>query len=222
MDKHDRLQFITVEGGEGAGKSTLIDQLARILHQQGFEVLKTREPGGTAFGEQIRKWLLSHHGEIKIGARAELLLFLAARAQHIEEVIIPSINAGKVVLCDRFNDSTIAYQGAARSLGISWVSSLCDKVCGSVKPDLTFYLDVDPKIGLKRTKKATKENAARGDFDRIEAEQLEFHQKVREAFLTFAKEEPERFHSIDAHLPKEAVLKQALHILSPYLQQSGI
>jgi dTMP kinase len=212
-DSRSSPRFITFEGGEGAGKTTLMDQLERSLHSWGISVVRTREPGGSAFGNQVRSWLLSHSSETKIGSKAELLLFLAARAQHIEEVIAPAIESGKVVFCDRFNDSTVAYQGAGRGLGEEWVRGLCDQVCGKVAPDLTFYLDVDPSVGLSRTKGAVKENAGAGVFDRIEAERLVFHERVRNSFLKMAKVEPNRFYLIDANQPKKVVLHEVLKIL---------
>lgn len=122
--------FVTLEGGEGAGKSSLVSFLAQLLKERGYEVVVTREPGGTPLGEMIRHWLLTHQDSIQIGDQAELLLFLAARAQHIEEIIKPALEAGKIVLCDRFNDSTVAYQGVARRLDPVYVQQLCDLVCG--------------------------------------------------------------------------------------------
>lgn len=207
-------RFITIEGGEGAGKTTLIHRLEEVLQSWGFTVVKTREPGGTLLGNEIRSWLLNHHASIKIGARAELLMFLAARAQHIEELIAPALAAGKVVLCDRFNDSTIAYQGVGRGLGLAFVQDLCHRVCGQTVPDLTFYLDVDPEIGLQRTKRISKENAAAGEVDRIEAEKMEFHQSVRKSFAEIAQAEPTRFISIDASQPQENVIKACKNVLS--------
>lgn len=215
-----KANFITLEGGEGAGKTTLLNTLEEMLSAQGISVVRTREPGGTPFGDEVRRWLLSHQSDVKIGSKAELLLFLASRAQHIEEVIAPALAAGKVVLCDRFNDSTVAYQGSARGLGAAWVRSLCNSVCGDVLPGLTLYLDVDPKIGLERTRGAAKENAASGNVDRIESEKFEFHQRVREAFLAISKQEPKRFYPIDALRPQTAVWQQAKDILSAHLKMN--
>ncbi|HEV8052982.1 MAG TPA: dTMP kinase [Parachlamydiaceae bacterium] len=206
--------FITIEGGEGAGKTTLINFFERNLQDWGFTVVKTREPGGTLLGNDIRNWLLNRHESIKIGAKAELLMFLAARAQHIEEVIVPAIAAGKIVICDRFNDSTIAYQGVGRGLGLAFVQDLCNDICGQTVPDLTFYLDVDPKIGLQRTKRTSKENARAGEVDRIEAEALEFHQRVRNAFAEIAQSEPERFISVDASQSQEIVTNTCKRLLA--------
>lgn len=213
-------QFISVEGGEGAGKSTLINALEKTLQSWGFPVVKTREPGGTHLGNEIRGWLLNHHQDIKIGSLSELLMFLAARAQHIEEVIAPAIAAGKVVICDRFNDSTIAYQGVGRGLGQSFVKELCLMVCGKTVPELTFFLDVDPYIGLQRTRRTSKENARVGEMDRIEAEKMEFHQKVRKAFIDAAHAEPQRFMSIDASRSRDSVIKDCTRILAQRFDQN--
>lgn len=207
------LRFLTFEGGEGAGKTTLIDRVEKMLISRGVSVVRTREPGGSRLGEQVRHWLLTRDTLVDVGMKAELLLFLAARAQHIEEVIEPAIRAGKVVLCDRFNDSTIAYQGAARGLGVEMVKGLCKAVCGDIVPDLTLYLDVTPEIGLARTRQASKEQAFAGEVDRIEAEKIQFHRTVREAFLAIHKEEPTRFYLIDANKPQNSVWKAALKII---------
>lgn len=211
-------RFITFEGGEGAGKTTLIKQVELFFAKRKQSTIITREPGGSLFGDQIRRWLLNDRQGIAIGSKAELLLFLASRAQHIEELIAPSIDAGKIVLCDRFNDSTVAYQGAGRQLGVEWVRAICDLVCGSIIPDLTIYLDVDPKVGLERTKWTTKENASAGEIDVIEAETIEFHKRVREAFHAIAKAEPQRFHLIDAHQPQDLVFRDVMNLLTPYYE----
>jgi dTMP kinase len=205
--------FITLEGGEGAGKTSLIEELVKTLKAAGKQVVTTREPGGTTLGNQIRRWVLDLNEELKIFPKAELLLFLAARVEHIEELILPALKAGKIVICDRFNDSTVAYQGAARGLGADWVDALCHNVAGVV-PDLTFYLDVDPKVGLSRTRSLTKENAAAGACDRIESEKIEFHEKIRQGFLSLAKAHPERIVVLDANLPQAKVVHEALQILS--------
>lgn len=209
--------FITFEGGEGAGKTTLIQQVEKELIQRGFEVIKTREPGGSKLGNYIRQWLLDRDADITVGNQAELLLFLAARMQHIEELIKPALEQGKVVLCDRFNDSTIAYQGEARGLGFDRVKDLCEFVTSEVKPDLTFFLDVDPETGLSRTKKAHKENAKAGDVDRIEAEALDFHKKVQKGFHKLAQEDPRRFHILDANKSQPEVFKQMMQSLETIL-----
>jgi dTMP kinase len=196
--------FITFEGGEGAGKTTLIEAIARTLASEGYSVLKTREPGGTKLGEHIRSILLQHSEPVS--AYAELSLFLASRAQHVMEVIGPALEAGKIVLCDRFNDSSVAYQGAARGLGMEKVRQFCHFVCQGVEPNLTLYLDLDPELGLSRAAKARTQ-------DRIESETILFHRKIREAFLEIHKAEQHRFRLIDATLPPERVFHEAMRIV---------
>lgn len=218
MNEMSKGHFITIEGGEGSGKSTLLHSLAAHLKAAGYDVVQTREPGGSSLGEFIRGWLLNHDDSVRIGKEAELLLFLAARAQHIEERIRPAVESGKIVLCDRFNDSTIAYQGAARGLTRDYVADLCHKVCGKTVPELTFFLDVDPEIGLKRTRRMQKDNAAAGKFDRIESETLSFHLQVQQAFQKLAQLEPQRIYCLDANRPKAEVLQEALRLLESHLQ----
>lgn len=193
--------FITVEGGEGSGKTTLISLLEKSLRQEGFSVVVTREPGGTPLGGAIRNLLLSKQ-EFSLGAEAELLLFLADRAQHLEELILPSLRLGKVVLCDRYNDSTFAYQSAARGLDIHWVKDLCDKATKGLNPDLTLFLDIDPSLGFARTTR-------RQSRDRIESEELDFHERIRKAYQEIGRKESKRFKTIDANRSKEEVFLEA-------------
>ncbi len=211
--------FITIEGGEGAGKTTLIEKLAIVLESHGFEVIKTREPGGSRLSNHIRQWLLNRDADLPIGYKAELLLFLSARAQHIEELIKPALGQGKVVICDRFNDSTVVYQGLGRGLGMDYVQELCDIVCNYLVPKLTLFLDVDPQVGLMRTRKASKENARAGEMDRIEAERLDFHERVRQGFLTLAEQYPERIQVVDANQSEDAVFRQAKQLLENILDK---
>jgi dTMP kinase len=194
-------RFITFEGGDGAGKTTLIEAVYKFLKKKGKPVVKTRAPGATALGEKIRSLLLSHH-EVPMAKRAELFLFLADRAEHVERIILPALKRGEIILCDRFNDSTIAYQGVGRALGKEAVASLCDFAAQGLSPDLTFYLDLDPAIGLSRVTSPSK--------DRIEAEDLSFHKQIRAAFLELAKEEGGRICVLDASMSQESVLEQAL------------
>ncbi|WP_068466497.1 dTMP kinase [Candidatus Protochlamydia phocaeensis] len=210
MSSLSRGHFITIEGGEGSGKSTLLNQLADYFVQQGYEVVKTREPGGSKLGETIRSLVLQRDASLQIGDQAELLLFLAARSQHIEELIKPALQAGKIVICDRFNDSTIAYQGAARGLDSRYVQRFCQLVCGEIEPELTLFLDVDPEIGLKRTQKLDKEQAGSGQLDRIESEKLDFHLRVQEAFRAAARREPFRMYCINANRSQADVFKEAV------------
>lgn len=205
--------FITIEGGEGAGKTTLIEKLANVLQSRGYDVVKTREPGGSRLSNQIRQWLLNRDVDIPIGYKAELLLFLSSRAQHLEELIKPALAQDKAVICDRFNDSTIVYQGLGRGLGMDYVKQLCDSVCENIVPDITLFLDVEPQVGLMRTRNASKENARSGEMDRIEAERLDFHERVRQGFLTLAKRYPERIHVIDANQSEDAVFRQVKQLI---------
>ena len=197
--------LVTFEGGDGAGKSTLIEGLYRLLEARGEDVLRTRAPGGTAVGEKIRSLLLQ--ADKQLDDRCELFLFLADRAQHMQEIIFPALEAGKIVLCDRFHDSTIAYQGVARGLDADLVSSFCLFASQEKKPDLTFYLDISPRIGLERTLKKN------GEKDRIESESIAFHEGIRCAFLTIAEKEPKRVRVLDATLSQEELLQQSIRQL---------
>lgn len=193
--------FITFEGGEGSGKTTQIAFLARELSARGLKVLTTREPGGTPLGEHIRDCLLSPNFGISFGSHAELMLFLASRVEHIEKVIKPALAAGNIVLCDRFNDSSVAYQGGARGLGLETVQELCNLACGGFVPDLTFFLDLDPEAGMQRITR---------EHDRLEDAGILFHGKVRQSFLEIASKEPQRVQMIDAHQLPEVVFSSII------------
>lgn len=221
MINHNGL-FVTFEGGEGSGKSSAIADVAKKLVSLGYPVVLTREPGGSNLGNTIRQWILDPRSKEQIGQKAELLLFLAARAQHLQELIIPSLNAGKVVLCDRFNDSTVAYQGGARGLGMDSVEQLCEIACSGLQPNLTLLFDVDPKIGLARAKSVQKEDAPVGSVDRMESEHLEFHLKVRQSFLSLASKHPDRIRLIDASQPLESVCNQALNQIQKMLTKNDL
>jgi len=194
--------LISFEGGEGAGKTTLIEGIFRHLYSLKRHVIKTREPGGTPFGEKVRALLLSDF-ETPPSPYAELALFLASRAEHVAQVILPALEKGMVVLCDRFHDSSIAYQGIARGLGKKEVEEMSLFLSQGLEPCLTFYLDIDPSIGLQRVAKS------RG-HDRMEQEGLAFHRKIREAYLELVKESPDRMIRLDATLPKERVYQEAM------------
>ena len=183
-------KFITIEGGEGVGKSTNADFIQSVLESRGCEVVVTREPGGTALGEALRSLLLSADIESPV-AMAELLIIFAARAQHLTTVIEPALAAGKWVLCDRFTDATYAYQGWGRNIDQRAIASLEQLVQGARRPDLTVLLDMDPSLGLSRAKE-------RSELDRFEQEELTFFNRVREGYLARAKEEPARWLIIDA------------------------
>lgn len=202
--------FVTFEGGEGAGKSTLLKNLYEHLVKRGESLIQTRAPGGTDLGDKIRSLLLHEQGVVD--KKAELFLFLADRAQHVQEVIIPALAEGKIVLCDRFNDSTVAYQGAARGLDPMQVTAYCDFATEGLNPNLTFYLDIDPALGLQRSIRKL------GTMDRIESETLSFHEKLRAAFHAIASANPSRIRMLDGALPPETLLHQAIEILDDFFQ----
>lgn len=185
--------FITLEGPEGAGKSTNRDYLAGHLRDQGLDVVLTREPGGTPLAERIRELLLAPSDE-KMDADTELLLVFAARAQHLAEVIRPALARGAVVLCDRFTDATYAYQGGGRGLSVERIAMLEQFVQGGLQPDLTLLFDLPVEVGLSRA-------AARGRLDRFEQEGQDFFQAVRQAYLDRAKADSQRYRLIDAAQP---------------------
>lgn len=217
MSKKRKPLFITFEGGEGAGKTTLINSLEAELTSKGYQVVKTREPGGTPLGDAVRQLLLKRDANLNISTMSELLLFLTSRAQQLEDIIRPSLAAGKIVLCDRFNDSTVAYQGIARDIGRDEVQKICAIVCQGTVPDLTFYLDIDPTVGLKRTRRTAKDEAALGEMDRIENEKLKFHKTVRNAYKLIAKDEPDRIHTLDGSLDKESLFAESLKLINSRL-----
>ncbi|MFM6981297.1 MAG: dTMP kinase [Microbacteriaceae bacterium] len=187
--------FITLEGGDGSGKSTQSRLLAQWCEQQGHEVVFSREPGGTPLGEQLREIVLHSTGYMT--PRTEALLYAADRAQNIATVVRPALERGAVVIQDRYIDSSVAYQGAGRVLGATEIRDLSMWATESLVPDLTVVLDLDPAAGRTRL------DAARTRFDRLEAEKLEFHQLVRAAYLDMAAAEPERFLVLDATLAPE-------------------
>ena len=200
--------FITLEGPEGAGKSTNREYLAERLRAAGIEVLLTREPGGTPLAERIRDVLLTPLEEV-MNADTELLLVFAARAQHLATVIRPALERGAVVLCDRFTDSTYAYQGAGRGLSLARIAALEDFVQGELRPDLTLVFDLPVDVGLARA-------SARGRLDRFEQEGQAFFETVREAFLARAAAAPQRYVLGDAAQPL-AQVQQSLDSLLPQL-----
>lgn len=188
--------FVTIEGCEGAGKSTQAKLLADHLTTLGYQVLVTREPGGTVIGEKIRGILLDrNHWEI--APRVELLLYLASRSQLVSQVIKPALEEGKVVISDRFHHSTLAYQGGARALDMPLVRQINKFATEGILPEVTFLLDLPPQIGLQRKGSSSE--------DRMEGQGIEFHEKVRQAFLALADEEPERIVVLDANQPVEKI-----------------
>jgi dTMP kinase len=201
--------FITFEGVEGCGKSTQIALLRDHLQSKGYSVLVTREPGGTPIAEAIRDVLLDPANKA-MGATAELLLYEAARAQHVYEKIAPALAAGQIVLCDRFADSTTAYQGAGRGIAPELLHDLHHMATAGVWPDRTLLIDLPVEIGLDRARD-------RGRKDRIEQESLDFHQRVREGFLALAQADPDRITVIPGDQPVEVVHQAILRAVEPML-----
>jgi dTMP kinase len=208
-----RGRFITLEGGEGVGKSTNLAFVAGLLAGAGLSVELTREPGGTPLAERIRELIVTPTDE-PVSAMAELLLVFAARALHVAGRIRPALAAGRWVLSDRFTDASYAYQGAGRGLGEAPVRWLEDEVQGELRPDLTLLLDVDPAIGLARA-------GERGATDRFEQERLAFFHRVREGYLARARAEPERIKVVDASQPLAAVQDDLRIHVNNYLQANG-
>jgi dTMP kinase len=201
--------LITLEGGEGSGKTTEAEALGERLVERGYAVCLTREPGGTALGRAIQGMLEGGRGPAPL---AELLLFAADRAQHVQAVIAPALAAGEIVVCDRFADSTVAYQGYGRGLDIALIRRLNEEATRGLKPDLTLLLDLPPEIGLAREGE---------QLDVTGRESLEFHQRVREGFLALAKQEAERFVVIDATLAPEEVTERAIAAVEKRLLAVG-
>jgi dTMP kinase len=206
--------FITFEGTEGSGKSTQIRILARRLIRLGYSVVTTREPGGTRFGEQIRKVLLSLQNR-RLDPRAELFLYLASRTQHLEEVILPALQKGKIVLCDRFSDATLAYQGFGRRLDERVVRSAVAYAAKGSSPDLTLLLDLEVRIGLARVRN-------RGGSNRLDREQREFHERVRAGYLRLARTSPKRIKIVEASREPAAVAEAIQRIVDGRLKNRRI
>lgn len=201
--------FITLEGGEGAGKSTLQKTLVIRLRKAGYRVISTREPGGTRLGKRLRKELLRGG---KVESVAELLLYAADRAQHVAEVIAPSLQSGAVVVCDRFSDSTVAYQGYGRKLNAKTIALLNNLAQQGISPNLTIWLDIAPAAGIERA-------GRRGTADRLEGEALAFHGRVRKGFQSIARREPKRMIRVDARLAPEAVFEEAWAVVDAKLKR---
>lgn len=205
--------FITLEGGEGAGKSTQMAFVQQMLKQRldavGKTLHVTREPGGTDLSEQIRRVLLDHR-QTAMDSDTELLLVFAARAQHLAQLIRPALAAGEWVLCDRFTDATYAYQGGGRGIDMARITQLEDWVQGSLRPDLTLLLDLPVDVGMARA-------GQRGELDRFEREKVDFFEKVRQTYRDRAAAEPKRFRVIDAAQDIKQVQQQLTEVLTPFL-----
>jgi dTMP kinase len=197
--------FITLEGGEGAGKSTQNKRIIKWISEHGGNVVETREPGGTVISEQIRRLLLDTRNA-GLNAISELLMMFAARSQLVQEVILPALAEGKVIVCDRFTDASYAYQGGGRQLGAETVSVVEKLVLKGLQPDLTLLFDVPVELGMKRV-------AGRGEADRFEIESIRFFERVRNAYLERAKADPQRFRIIDASQDEERVWAQVQDVL---------
>ena len=231
-------RFITFEGIEGCGKTTQIKLAGEFFRQHRIPYISTLEPGGTSIGRRIREMLLnkiSSYGETNmIYAETELLLFSAARAQHVKEVILPSLHEGKVVLCDRFYDATIAYQGFGRELNINFIEQVNRFSTGSLKPGLTLLFDLPVEVGLRRARErifrikesgGTRMNSEQLELDFIapedlfEQEEMEFHGKVRNGYLSLVKKDPDRFRIVDASKDIETVHKEVCTYLSSFIKE---
>ena len=195
-------KFITFEGADGSGKTTQIETIKEYLEKQGHECLLTREPGGSDLGNKIREILLHYDGEVD--SLAELLLYMADRAQHVKKVIIPALKEGKIVLCDRYTDSSVSYQGYARGLDIERIIELNKIATDGLEPDLTIVFDVETEVAMNRV----------GDVkDRLEQEGVGFHKKLRYGYLELAKRFPERIKVVNSNLSIDEVFEQVKNLL---------
>ena len=199
--------FITIEGPEGSGKTTAVEQAVKKLEEMGYQIVRTREPGGTEIAEQIRNVILDKNNT-KMDPRTEALLYAASRRQHLVEKVWPALKEDKLVICDRYLDSSLAYQGGARGLGIENILNINLFATENTWPDLTLLFDLDPKIGLERIGK----NADR-EVNRLDLEIMEFHTKVRNTFLELAKRYPDRYVIIDASQSREEVANKTLEVI---------
>jgi len=211
--------FITLEGIEGSGKTSQMGRLVRFLEDRGFECVSTRQPGGTLIGENIRSILLNPSNSA-LEPMAELLLYMADRAQHILELIRPSLKAGKTVICDRYFDATRVYQGFARELNIELIQQLHQLLFDDLKPDVTLLLDLSPQVGLARAWGQLNTGQRAGHESRFEAEAVAFHEKVRAGYLELARLEPDRIRIIDAAQTHDQVFADISKILSSFIDKS--
>lgn len=203
--------FITLEGVEGSGKSSVIAFLARKLEEAGQPYLLTREPGGSPLGEKIRPLLLEVGQDL--APLTELFMFQADRAQHVAQIIRPALQNGVWVICDRYSDSTVAYQGYGRGMDPDVLHDMCDAATGGLWPDLTLLLDISPELGLERANRRNEEKGLTRLEGRFEAEKMAFHQLVRQGYLDRATRFPERFATLDSALPLEELQEKAWNIL---------
>ena len=211
--------FITFEGVEGSGKTTQIAITGDYLDKKKIPFIITEEPGGTGLGSELRQILLDKTS-LNIAEKAELLLFAADRAQHIEEVIYPAMNAGKVVLCDRFSDATIAYQGFGRGVDLDFIRTVNDFSSQSLRPDLTLLFDVPVSTGLERLKYRVSPTGKASLEDRFEREKAEFHRKIREGYLSLLRGEPDRIRLIDGSRDVDDVAKEVCRLVTELIEGS--
>ena len=207
--------FITFEGGEGSGKTTQSHLLCELLKQRGYEVTHTREPGGTKVSEAVRRIILDP--DSRISAMAELFLYETARTQHITDVILPALRSGKIVVCDRFTDATIAYQGYGRGLDISMIKELNKIASCGLKPGLTVYLDITPEKGLLKARNIKKD--FKKACDRLEGESMAFHKRVRKGYLALAKQEPSRIKIVRTRDTIEQTHKEVAQVVMERLSK---
>ncbi|HUH59942.1 MAG TPA: dTMP kinase [Candidimonas sp.] len=205
--------MIVCDGGNGAGKSTVLKAIEHHLRRLGHDYVMTREPGGTPIGEKIRDILLSTDSSEMCGI-TELMLFAAARAQHVREKIIPAIRSGKIVVSDRFDSATVSFQHFARGLPLDLIKTLNELAIDGFRPDVTIILDLDPTTGLERV------NSRGSQLDRMEKENLEFLHKAREGYLTQAREDPKHFVVIDASQPLECVVSEAVNVVDQIIRKA--
>ena len=203
-------KFITFEGPEGSGKTSVIIGVEQYFTKEGYSILTTREPGGIKIAKEIRTIILDNEN-IEMDAHAEALLFAASRSQHFNEKILPALSNDKIILCDRFIDSSLAYQGHARGLGIDKVYEINKFAIGNVLPELTLFIDVPPSVGLKRVFSSTRK------VDRLDLESLKFHEKVYEGYMIIAEKYKNRFKIVDGTQPVEKVIEDAIKIIKNIL-----
>lgn len=211
--------FITFEGIEGCGKTSQSKLLSKYLEEQGYKVVMTREPGGTTISEAVREILLSTDFD-NMHPHTEVLLYLASRAQHVSEVIKPALEGGKIVICDRFSDSTFVYQCYVRGIDIKIVEAMNSFATDGASPHITFVLDVDPSVGLQRAVLRNQKQSRKED--RLEKESIEFHQKIREGYLKRAQEYPDRIHIIRSDKGKAEVHEEIKGIVDGFIKGAGV
>jgi dTMP kinase len=205
-------KLIVFEGVEGCGKTTQIQQTSEWLHNLGFSVIATREPGGTELGLQLRRLLLETSNDKPIVSKTELLLYAADRSQHVEQELLPNLASGKFILCDRYTDSTVAYQGYGRALDMDLIQQLNEIATGGLNSDLTIWLDIEVEVGFSRKKRDGL------GLDRMEQEKIEFHRRVRQGYTELHTSNPQRIVKIDGSLSKEAVQEEIQQILTDKLK----